>query len=367
MKKVVVVPFSERDHNNKCFTKEREDNIYYFFKLYFAEYGYEMITYDLVCEEDIDDVEYVLICLFNPDIIWKYRILGKKMIYLCTEPEVVLSIDSIWGMKYLTEIFDYILTPFKNLQYFSNQNIRMGKSKVLPYYGIHSWKLERNGWLPFAKREILVNISGYKFSKNPQEMYSTRVKIIQSYENKPGFDFYGQGDWKVLHSKNYKGTVEENYNNKFECYHHYRFALALENSNNLPEYYTEKICDCFRAGIVPIYNPFKGLEKIIPASCYIDFNSFDNYEELWNYLVSMSEDEWYEYIHNMDMFLRNCSSMYNREVKVIESNVKYIVETPTENRQKKQLKTEMYLYSRLSNNIARKCKRFIKKIVRRGD
>lgn len=320
MKKIIAVtPFSDREENNKLFEINNEFRIV---KRILTERGYEVITTDLISAENESTICYYFFLLLDYDLLWKLikkKENRNKLIYFCKEPETVIPEDSIIGLRYLLQIFAYIITPYDNL---------VDDDRVIKYWGLHEWEKINEFDYPFQERKVLVNISGYKFSNNPKEMYSERIRLIREYEGFEQFDFYGRGDWEELQSSNYKGEVETTFRDKYECYQHYRFALALENSRKLEGYYTEKITDCLRAGIVPIYLPFDGFDECIPANCYINYEHFKDASELWNFISNMPETEWRQYLNNIEEFLCNnkrpeieIDALYESILKVIDAPV----------------------------------------------
>lgn len=90
-----------------------------------------------------------------------------------------------------------------------------------------------------------------------------------------------------------------------ETYHQYRFALSLENMCNIDGYITEKILDCFCAGIVPIYHGARNIDQYIPKDCYIPYSDFSSLPELEGYLMGMTEDRYNQYLDAASEFLRS--------------------------------------------------------------
>ncbi len=68
---------------------------------------------------------------------------------------------------------------------------------------------------------------------------------------------------------------------------------------------TEKIFDCFFAGIVPIYYGAPNIEEYIPKNTFINFRDFKNYKELDLFLKSVDEDAYNLYMKNIRIFLNS--------------------------------------------------------------
>lgn len=153
---------------------------------------------------------------------------------------------------------------------------------------------------PFNERKLCCGFYGNKRSDYPGELYSERRRAIAFFEkyHPEDFEFYGPG-WDGKGFKTYRGAVE----NKYEVMKGYKFAIAYENTKDVPGYVTEKIFDCFQAGVVPVYWGSPTITDEIPADCFIDFRKFSSYEELYRYMISMGEGEFNTYLDNIRRFL----------------------------------------------------------------
>jgi hypothetical protein len=83
----------------------------------------------------------------------------------------------------------------------------------------------------------------------------------------------------------------------------YRFSICYENVRDLPGYVTEKIWDSFFAGCVPIYWGASNITSYIPEDCFIDRRKFTSHDELYRFMVSMSESEYITYQERIEAFL----------------------------------------------------------------
>ena len=155
--------------------------------------------------------------------------------------------------------------------------------------------------VPFAEKKLLVNISYNKYSNVPGELYSARRDAIEYFErHHPGdFDLYGVG-WlgtqESLHHSasrgkrhpSYRGTVE----NKWDVLPQYKFSLCYENSRDQSGCVTEKIFDCLRSDCMPVYWGAPNISAYVDDDVFVDRRKFASNEELANFIVSISEDEY---------------------------------------------------------------------------
>ncbi|MCG6202759.1 glycosyltransferase family 10 domain-containing protein [Psychromonas antarctica] len=183
------------------------------------------------------------------------------------------------------------------------------------------------------KKKLFTLIAGNKKSpiKSRDELYSKRVEAVRWFEkyHPEDFDLYGVG-WgarrfegpKLIRGLNrvpylgsfyaictgqvypsYQGMVD----NKKGVMERYKFSICYENVKNIPGYITEKIFDSFFAGCVPIYWGANNITDYIPATCFIDKRNFDTYEELYEYIVMISDESYMQYLENIEEFL--CSQV----------------------------------------------------------
>ncbi len=154
--------------------------------------------------------------------------------------------------------------------------------------------------IPFHERKLCCTVIGNKTSKYAGELYSERVRVVRFFEkyHPEDFDLYGTG-WDKEKFFLYKGSPDD----KCVAMKQYKFAFAYENTRDVPGYITEKIFDCFKAGVVPIYLGSPTVEREIPPECFIDRRKFSSHEELYTYLVSMTEGEFETYLDNIRRFL----------------------------------------------------------------
>jgi len=167
------------------------------------------------------------------------------------------------------------------------------------YYPVLSKEMETS--IPFEEKKLCMLIVSNKHSKHPHELYSERRKVIDFFEKQAGgdFDFYGYG-WDTQY-KNYKGAVVS----KYEVMKKYRFCICYENISHVKGYISEKIFDCFRAGVVPVYLGASNVAEYIPKECFIAREDFASDEELYAFLRSMAKETYEGYLQNIKAYLHS--------------------------------------------------------------
>ena len=150
----------------------------------------------------------------------------------------------------------------------------------------------------------LVVIAG---NHNPRryrpEFYSERIKAIAALSERDSIDLYGRGWnkwwgrqsmwWPYWRFRNqlvssYRGSCDS----KWEVLSKYRFSLCFENMP-MSGYITEKIFDCFYAGTVPIYWGAPDIESFVPTEAFVDMRKFSTYQEMHDFILSISDQQWH--------------------------------------------------------------------------
>lgn len=220
--------------------------------------------------------------------------------------------------------FDYVFTW--------NDKLVDNKKYLKFNFPQHMPKKYLNHKIP-KKRKFLTLINANKLSYHPDELYSFRRKTIHYFEHNAinNFDLYGKRwnvkvrptfknvvisllkykNLKALHNyfnpdtkfPSYKGEII----NKFKTLDKYKFALCFENMMNVQGYITEKIWDCFKVRVVPVYLGANNILDFIPQECFIDMRNFNNFDELHHYLSTMRDDDYFAYTKAIDKFVHESS------------------------------------------------------------
>jgi hypothetical protein len=152
----------------------------------------------------------------------------------------------------------------------------------------------------FEEKKLVTQISSNKKSKHKHELYSERERVIQFFEDKNDFDFYGYA-WEAKGYKNYRGSID----NKQETLKNYRFNVCYENIYDVRGYITEKIFDSFAAGAIPIYWGASNVTDYIPKNCFIDRRDFKDFNAVYDYIRTMDKATYETYLKNIEAFLKS--------------------------------------------------------------
>ena len=216
--------------------------------------------------------------------------------------------------KYFKKIFTWNDDLVDNKKYFKYNYSFIIPKKIPKFYD---------------KSKLCCLIVGNKDSNHSKELYSERKKLIRWYEanHLEDFDLYGVG-WNEFRFKGFKlikafnriplvkkimfkyfGEYYPSYKgivvNKFETMQEYKFAFCYENIKDVPGYITEKMLDAMLAGCVPIYWGAGNVTEHIHKSSFIDKRDFTSYEDLYKYVNNMNNNEYMNYLNNIEIFLQS--------------------------------------------------------------
>ena len=250
-----------------------------------AERGYELIQADSV--DSLEDFEYLVVFeLFPHQLPALSRYPKEKLILFLWEPPSVLPENfNLENHRYFSKVCTWDDRLIDNQKYFKF------------YYPVLNPQIPQP--VDFYLKRLGTLIACNKSSYHSLELYSERRRVIEFFEGHPGFEFELYGRWWPNSYKTYQGAIP----GKIEVLKHYKFCFSYENIRGIPGYVTEKIFDCFQAGVVPIYWGAPNIEETIPRGCFISREDFASQEELCEFLQNMDEDRYSEYMQNIQKFL----------------------------------------------------------------
>ena len=168
-------------------------------------------------------------------------------------------------------------------------------------YRYYCYRSMMEGVVPFKNRKFAFMMNKNAAYNHPFDLTAERRKIIEYYEKQPEslFDLYGT-HWPK-HLKNNKGPADD----KINTIKHYKFCFCFENTKNVPGYITEKIFDCFAAGVIPIYYGAPNITDEVPENCFIDYRKFESVDAVHQYISTMSQETFDQYLINIRQFLKS--------------------------------------------------------------
>ena len=245
----------------------------------------------------------------------------KKKVLLVLESPIIVPHNHY---KFLHWFFDIVYT------WNDNQVDGNKRKKLSISYNDLAIKIEEK---KFDAKKLLVFVNSNKWSPwlfhvlgpSKKNLYFERIKIANFFKNtiSDQFDLYGLG-WdknnyiRQKFHKVYKGQLT--FTEKLQTLSNYKFCICLENSV-ADGYISEKIYDCFKAKCVPIYFGAPNIARYIPSSAFIDFRDFENYEDLYHFIINMNEKTHKKYVQMGQEFM-NSAAM---KEKVLNKNLLKII------------------------------------------
>jgi hypothetical protein len=144
-----------------------------------------------------------------------------------------------------------------------------------------------------------------------KQLHDSRLDLIKFFMDVNELDIYGRGwtdknrlprkKWNWLKPSILKQNITT-CDDKQLVMSNYRFAICFENIS-YPGYVTEKIIDCFVAGVIPVYLGAPDIADFIPSNLFIDASKFKSPQLLREHLISISETEAMSMIRSAKTFL----------------------------------------------------------------
>ena len=185
-------------------------------------------------------------------------------------------------------------------------------------------KIPQNWGTTVIPSKFSTIIASNKKSNHPKEAYSDRLTCIEWFnDNHPQMlDLYGYG-WdqyrlpdsnRLFEKLNRNSQLMKLFGTKYNVWKgelhckqdiagKYKFQFSYENAKNISGYILEKIFDTFLMGSVPIYLGANNIATHIPSDCFIDIRNYKNYDELYNSLSKMEDDEYLGYLSRIRKFI----------------------------------------------------------------
>ena len=167
------------------------------------------------------------------------------------------------------------------------------------------------------------------------ELHVKRLEAIEFFGSRHLLNLFG-ADWKdltrlprkwqkrlkkILPSLNPKTCKD-----KIKTISAYKFTICFENVS-YPGYVTEKIIDCFVAGVIPIYLGAPDIDKFVPANSFIDMRKFNSCEKLHHYLNKITPEEALKIISEGRKFLKTPKGRLYSYVGMAEFVLELVLKT----------------------------------------
>lgn len=292
---VALVPFYKSQLKNDIFKiNNSRDNVkfpYFNLKNKLLEHNIEINTVDLTSIKKADiiiflslDVRFLIKCFLNNKL--------KNSIYIQFEPPVVEPLNSSYNLKWISKIFQVILTWQDDL---------LDDKKFYNFYFPLPPRISSQKKIDFSEKNFITTIVGRKKSKRKNQLYSERELAIEFFQEKSkDFLFFGYGWDKSLFSS-YAGQVDS----KLEKLKYYKYTICYENEEKINGLISEKIFDCFYSNSIPIYLGAANISDKIPENLFIDKRKFSTYDKLYSHLLGISEIEYNEKINAIEEYLNS--------------------------------------------------------------
>jgi len=299
MKRIGIVPFDDSFRSDQILefrTEHDIGNVFYVLgRTLRTKYIVHTIDY---FSSNLNEVDLVIFLGLDYLVLSKVIFFNIPCIYITIESPVIEGLHSDLNLLKFESVFHKVLTWNDKLlgrNRFTKINLPARSSS---FYQMRSDE--------FHKKLYLVTqfSNNLKKNSNHNELYSIRTRINQEFIKLMGDDFHYYGQGCVTDGLGYKGYAED----KILTLNNYKFAFCLENAVTDYGYVSEKIFDAFIGRSVPIYLGYTRIDTLIPENTFIDLRKYSSFSELYDYISSMEESEYMEYLKAADDFFSTSSA-----------------------------------------------------------
>jgi len=221
---------------------------------------------------------------------------------------VVVEPDMYRAIPDLQSLFRtvYAWTDAASLAPFVRGSLRLKPFRIpMPYEDV----IEPH-WSRRDRAGIVLVSSNKRAALEAGELYTERLRALKHFSARGGIDLWGrlwedglgplEGEFGDAVRRSLRGPVAD----KYQALARYRFSVCFENMI-LPGWITEKIFDCFYAGVVPVYLGAPDVADYIPKDTFVDPRDFPDYHELQRFLEAVTPAQLEQYRVAARDFLRS--------------------------------------------------------------
>lgn len=300
----------------------------------FVEAKEILVNHGLICNTidlcDLREVDVILFYGVSSELKWLIKAIKSnpnvKLINIPIEPPVIAPLHEKAMLSSM---------PFDRIMVWNDDLVLGGLPFVKANIGEAVITKESIPLVPFKKKKFIAAITSSKLIKHENGIHHERFDAFDFLSKKPeGVDLYGVGWGETSYSfvkTSYRGTCDT----KKDVLQRYKFSICFENAKNYRGLITEKIFDCFASGTVPIYYGAPNITDYIPRDCFIAFDQFSNYEDLYQFLIHLTEDEYQHYLDSVKAFLKTpeyYEFTSKRYAEIILEQVECLLSEPSSNR-----------------------------------
>jgi hypothetical protein len=176
-----------------------------------------------------------------------------------------------------------------------------------------------NSWLDIVR---MIFSKHLRYAKK-NELLSMRIEFIQKFSEIFEIYIYGK-NWEN-NFLNFNVKILNSCDDKITTMSNFKYAICFENVQ-YPGYITEKIIDCFNAGVIPIYKGAPDVLNFIPANTFINVDDFRNFEDIVDYINNTDNEIFMNMVKNGKKFLELNPMYSSKGFSTFVSNLFYIHE-----------------------------------------
>jgi hypothetical protein len=165
----------------------------------------------------------------------------ENIVFITAEPPSIKTHDAKWLRQ-----FARVISSQRNLRH---PGVRLSQTGLPWHVGKSYDELSREGF-PKKSKNLSIIASNKSFTAGHQQ----RLAFVEQLRQRSHGDLFGRGVREL--------------ENKWDGLADYRYSVAIENCE-YPDYWTEKIADCFLAGTTPFYYGCPNIADYFPPEAFV--------------------------------------------------------------------------------------------------
>jgi len=192
--------------------------------------------------------------------------------------------DHVWCMiqePYIPALFDWMIEGHEAFARVFTHHVPSADLKYVRSYPLLPWFVDRsydelvNAPVPYKTRGVSWIASNLALLPGHRKRNALREFLLR--RRPQNVEIFGRGVRYI--------------ENKWDALAPYQYSLAIENSSS-PDYWTEKVADCFLSWTLPLYDGCTNLEDYFDPDSFIRIDARDHVETLRRIEELCGSDEW---------------------------------------------------------------------------
>ncbi len=231
-------------------------------------------AYKFFINEDVEECDYWVVYSKGEKSNISTKVASQNMIFISGEPEPIYH----YAKRFIKN-FHTVITTRKDINHPNIINLHPAQpwwvGRKMKETGEINFSLTFNELEQSPRKSKLISVisSNKGFTKGHNDRINFVKKLKDHFGNT--LDVFGKGI--------------NGFEDKWDTLKDYKYHIVLENSS-FPDYWTEKLADCYLAEAFPFYYGCKNLDKYFPKESYKSIDIYNVEKTINTIEVAIKED-----------------------------------------------------------------------------